>query len=68
MKSAIFRLTRNDNYYQLAPIIYEDKGELIQKPVWLVVRTLPAKVQSPPSRATPSRKGISSNWASRKCG
>lgn len=68
MKSAIFRLTRSDNYYQLAPIIYEDKGELIQKPVWVVVRTLPGKVSSALFRATPSGKGTSSSSANRRCG
>jgi hypothetical protein len=43
-KNAVFRLVRNDNFYQLIPLSYEEKGELVQKPVWLIVRSLPKKV------------------------
>lgn len=46
LRMSIFKLTRNDNYYQLAPIVYEEKGELVQRPLWLVVRSLPNKVPS----------------------
>lgn len=46
LKDAVFRLNRSDNFYELLPIVYEDKGELVQKPLWLVVKSLPSKVYS----------------------
>lgn len=64
-KNSIFRLIRSDNYYQIVPIVYEEKAELIQKPLWLVVRSLPSRVRPAPLRATPSGSAISSSWASR---
>lgn len=45
-KNSIFRLIRSDNYYQIVPIVYEEKAELIQKPLWLVVRSLPSRSYS----------------------
>lgn len=46
MKNAIFRVTRSDNYFQLIPVAYQEKEGLVQKPIWLVVRTLPKKVET----------------------
>ena len=46
MKNAIFRVTRSDNYFQLIPVAYQEKEGLVQKPIWLVVRTLPKKEYS----------------------
>ncbi len=40
----MFKLTRGDNFYQLAPIVYEERGELVQRPLWLVVKSLPHRV------------------------
>jgi hypothetical protein len=45
MKNAIFRLVRADNYYQLIPIAYEEKEGLVQRPLWMIVRSLPKKVR-----------------------
>lgn len=46
MKNAIFRLVRTDNFYQLIPIAYEEKEGLVQRPLWLIVRSLPKKEYS----------------------
>ena len=40
----MFKLIRSDNYYQIVPIVYEEKGELVQKPIWMVVKSLPNRV------------------------
>ena len=42
----MFKLIRGDNYYQIVPIVYEEKGELVQKPIWMVVKSLPNKVKN----------------------
>lgn len=41
----MFKLIRSDNYYQIVPIVYEERGELVQKPIWMVVKSLPNKVK-----------------------
>ena len=66
MKNAIFRLVRSDNYYQLVPIAYEEKEGLVQRPLWLIVKSLPRKVQPPIPRSTPSESVTFSRWASRR--
>ena len=66
MKNAIFRLVRFDNFYQLIPIAYEEKEGLVQRPLWLIVRSLPRKVRQFQFRSILSRRGISLRWASRR--
>ena len=43
LKSALFRLSKKDNFYQIHPIFIESENYTLQKLLWLVVASTPNK-------------------------